>query len=86
MIEPAIGALTIVNLNQAEPAFFWNGEKLAHVTACFASLRDHNSTLMLRVFDPAMMVPALPTEEVTRLNALYAAMEESNVDIKKVRP
>ena len=85
MIEQASGSLTAVNLNQDPPQYFWNGERLAHVTGFVASVRDNNSNLVLRVIDPKRVTPALPPAEIERLEALYEAMEASNIDIKKVK-
>lgn len=85
MLESSIGMFTVVDLNHALPSYFWRGEKLSNVSSCLAMNTSSQRRVTLRVLDPAAVAPALSAAEVSRLNAVYAAMQAGGIIILKTR-
>lgn len=85
MLESSTGMFTVVDLNHALPSYFWRGEKLAHVNSCLSMNTKAQRRVTLRVIDPAAVAPVLSAAEVSRLNAVYAAMQAAGIIILKTR-
>jgi hypothetical protein len=86
MIETITGSLTIIDINEANASFFWNGLQLHHVTAA-AAIRKPNGDrrVSLTVIDPAHVTPALDPAEQALLNDVYNAMTATGIIIQRAR-
>lgn len=81
MLASTLGSLTIVDVNQPVPKYFWRGVQLPHVLTFMANVRDQHKRVALRVLAPSKVVPALTQAQQDELVALHAEMSTSGIEI-----
>ena len=79
MLTSSSGVLTIVDINNSSPAYYWLGEKLAYVISCLAINSGRQRRVSIRVQDPAKVMPALDAAERSRLNSVYTNMQSAGI-------